>query len=562
MKHQSICLVLAAITLAGCGCSPSQASTTSSSAQSSTGGGGAVSVQSNVSIHVHVPGEALEENRVEPTCTEAGHYDLVVYCEECGEELSRETISLSAGHSFGVPTYAWNADYSECTATRVCEKDPTHVESETATAAATVIEDAGEMQDGKAKYVATFTNEAFEKQEIEAAIPAIGTLDKLTFTLMEATDSYYVSRASASIEGTVYIPSLYQGKPVDIVSDFRDCANITDVIVAEGVKKILGGAFESCSSLQTFVAPTTLTVLDGALVGCNAVTSLTLPFLGITADSKNAFIGHVFGANGNFSFNENFVPRTLRTVRITEPCKYIGYGAFYHCTWIKDLIVPDTLEWVSDDALFASDLNYHEEHGVKFLGNENNPYVYAARSGEEPFDGILPPTCRIIGRGALYSTEIADLTLPDGIVHMCKSALGGLPNLASLVSPLISVPNETRDYKEVYFGYLFGADSPYDSAGRVPTTLKDLTFTSNVTSVPGWAFCYCENIQSISLPATIATIDDIGSNPFYRCLALETVNFEGTMAEWNGISKPADLFPDDVPVQAVHCSDGDVAVRG
>ena len=218
---------------------------------------------------------------------------------------------------------------------------------------------------------------------------------------------------------------------------------------------------------------------------------------------------------------------------------------------------------VSDDALLVSGLNYREEHGIKFLGNENNPYVYAAQSGEEPFDGILPPTCRIIGRGALYSTEIADLTLPDGIVHMCKSALGGLPNLASLVSPLISVPNETRDHKEVYFGYLFGADSPSDSAGRVPTTLKDLTFTSNVTSVPGLAFYCCENIQSISLPATI---DDIGSNPFcnpfYRCFALETVNFEGTMAEWNGISKPADLFPEDIPVQVVHCSDGDVAVRG
>ena len=137
------------------------------------------------------------------------------------------------------------------------------------------------MQDGKTKYVATFTNEAFEKQEIEAAIPAIGTLDKLTFTLMEATDTYYVSRASASIEGVVYIPSLYQGKPVDKVSNFRDCVNITDVIVAEGVKEIASGAFESCSSLQTFVAPTTLTVLgNGALSGCNAVTSLTLPFFG------------------------------------------------------------------------------------------------------------------------------------------------------------------------------------------------------------------------------------------------------------------------------------------
>ena len=40
----------------------------------------------------HIPGEPFEENDVPPTCTEQGHFDEVVCCEFCGEELSRETV--------------------------------------------------------------------------------------------------------------------------------------------------------------------------------------------------------------------------------------------------------------------------------------------------------------------------------------------------------------------------------------------------------------------------------------------------------------------------------------
>ena len=48
----------------------------------------------------HTPAEAVEENRVEATCTEAGSYDNVVYCTVCNAELSRETITVEAkGHT-------------------------------------------------------------------------------------------------------------------------------------------------------------------------------------------------------------------------------------------------------------------------------------------------------------------------------------------------------------------------------------------------------------------------------------------------------------------------------
>ncbi|MBQ1506140.1 MAG: hypothetical protein IIZ48_05160 [Erysipelotrichales bacterium] len=50
----------------------------------------------------HTPSAASEENRIEPTCTEDGSYDAVVICDVCGEELSREKITLAAlGHTHG-----------------------------------------------------------------------------------------------------------------------------------------------------------------------------------------------------------------------------------------------------------------------------------------------------------------------------------------------------------------------------------------------------------------------------------------------------------------------------
>ncbi|MBQ2920177.1 MAG: exo-alpha-sialidase, partial [Oscillospiraceae bacterium] len=42
----------------------------------------------------HTEAEAVRENEVAATCTTAGSYDSVVYCSECGEEISRETFTI------------------------------------------------------------------------------------------------------------------------------------------------------------------------------------------------------------------------------------------------------------------------------------------------------------------------------------------------------------------------------------------------------------------------------------------------------------------------------------
>ena len=67
----------------------------------------------------HTPGEAVKENIVDPDCTNAGSYDLVVYCTVCGEEISRETVTVNAlGHDWG----EWTLSEDGTEESRVCAR--------------------------------------------------------------------------------------------------------------------------------------------------------------------------------------------------------------------------------------------------------------------------------------------------------------------------------------------------------------------------------------------------------------------------------------------------------
>ena len=88
--------------------------------------------------HVHVAADAVEENRVEATCTEDGSYDVVVYCvKNDGYEFSRETITIPAtGHAWGNWEVIEEAIPATKTTTgktaveqRVCATDASHVET-------------------------------------------------------------------------------------------------------------------------------------------------------------------------------------------------------------------------------------------------------------------------------------------------------------------------------------------------------------------------------------------------------------------------------------------------
>ena len=69
--------------------------------------------------------KTVVENEINATCTTDGSYDSVVKCSECGEELSRETIPVTAtDHNWGSWTSNGNNTHS-----RTCANDNTHKET-------------------------------------------------------------------------------------------------------------------------------------------------------------------------------------------------------------------------------------------------------------------------------------------------------------------------------------------------------------------------------------------------------------------------------------------------
>jgi len=81
----------------------------------------------------HDPADPVEENTVQPTCTEAGSHDDVVYCKACEEEISRTKVTDQAlGHAWGDWTITKAATETEDgERIRVCGNDPKHTEKET-----------------------------------------------------------------------------------------------------------------------------------------------------------------------------------------------------------------------------------------------------------------------------------------------------------------------------------------------------------------------------------------------------------------------------------------------
>ncbi|MBQ8141916.1 MAG: hypothetical protein IJ194_02000 [Bacilli bacterium] len=86
-----------------------------------------------------------------------------------------ETTTVSQHtHQWGLISYTWAEDNTKCTAKRVCTEDSTHVEEETVNTTYEVVTEAKCEEDGKGRYTADFTSEAFVDQTKDIILEAIG----------------------------------------------------------------------------------------------------------------------------------------------------------------------------------------------------------------------------------------------------------------------------------------------------------------------------------------------------------------------------------------------------
>ena len=109
------------------------------------------------------------------TCTTAGNIEYYKDSQDgkyynktsdtTYEEITKDqTVVAAAGHDWGEVSYTWSNDNLTVTATRTCENDASHVETETVNTTSEVTKAATCVDKGETTYTATFTKEAFAEQ--------------------------------------------------------------------------------------------------------------------------------------------------------------------------------------------------------------------------------------------------------------------------------------------------------------------------------------------------------------------------------------------------------------
>ena len=268
-------------------------------------------------------------------------------------------------------------------------------------------------------------------------------------------------QAEPKIPVQVRIPSEIDGLPVNSISNFAfdECANLSSVIIPDGVTRIGDYAFDNCTNMSSIKMPDSITDIgDYAFKGCNNLGSVTIPD-GVTRIGKRVFYGcenlsSIEIPNGVTSIGEYafYECKSLGSITIPDGITRIDEYTFYGCTNLSSITIPDGVTWIGDYAFYEC-IN---------LSNFMIP------------DGVT-----WIGDYAFYECiNLSNITIPDGVTSIGEWAFCGCRNLSSIVIP------------------------------------------ESVTGIGEWAFCGCRNLSSVTIPSSVASI---GQGAFSSCDSLKSV---------------------------------------
>ena len=185
-------------------------------------------------------------------------------------------------------------------------------------------------------------------------------------------------------------------------SAFEGCTNLTSIVIPESVTEISECTFRNCTALQHVEIPNSVVSIGyAAFEGCTALTSIIIP------DSVERIEGPCVGIHPEASREKGaFAGCTGLTSINLAKIKILGDLTFYQCTALKEIILPDTLEFVG--RYVFSDCTSLEEitipSSIKSFGN-SRPNEYT----RNPFQGNPFSGCT-----ALKSISM-DGSLADGI---------------------------------------------------------------------------------------------------------------------------------------------------
>ena len=302
---------------------------------------------------------------------------------------------------------------------------------------------------------------------------------------------------------------------------FKNCSKLTTINIGDNVTAIPSYAFYGCSGLTSITIPDSVTSIGSdAFSGCTGLTSITIP------DSVTTIGSYVF---------ENC--SGLTSVTIPDSVTHIGGWAFRGCTGLTSITIPNSVTYI-DDGPF---------HGCSNLTtvNWNATACIKGSSSFPTFFSCTNLTTINIGKNVTtipsyvfrWCFGLTSITIPDSVTSIGDGAFYECTGLTS-----ISIPDSVTSI---------------GSAFSSCTGLTSVTIGNSVTSIGDYAFSGCSGLTSVTIPDSVTRI---GNGAFRGCTGLTRIDFTGTIAQWNQISKGG-WWHDNVPSSCkVVCTDGTASI--
>lgn len=240
----------------------------------------------------------------------------------------------------------------------------------------------------------------------------------------------------------------------------------------------------------------------------------------------------------------------LASVKLSNKMTHIPSFAFYGCSKLIDINIPDSLIEIGECAFgdCSQIKSITLPQSVTAIGDSAFYGCYALQSVD------LPETLATIGEAAFYECKsLASITIPDGVTEIKYNTFAKCSSLK-----IVGIGSGVAKIGQWAFLGCTGITS-LTIPGNVKTlgkgafwectNLATLTIESGVTTIGIDAFSQCPNIKKISIPGSVTTIED---DAFYECTNTAEITLEegvksiGESAFWgskylNTITIPASV---------------------